>query len=118
LFRAKEAVMARSATPAHTTLTAKQLATLRTALEQCRDERAAQLSVVQDLTVGGDTVALAHAASVKRMLGDIVSALERMDAGRYGTCAYCGESIPYERLEVLPYATGCVHCLSRRDEAR
>jgi DnaK suppressor protein len=108
--------MARSATPAHTAFTPDQLSTLRTALEHCRDERTAQLSVVQDMTVDGDMVAVAHAASVKRILGDIVSALGRMEAGTYGACAHCSEPIPYARLEVLPYATGCVHCLSRRDE--
>jgi RNA polymerase-binding transcription factor DksA len=108
--------MARSATSTDRALSAEQLTTLRAALEQCRDQRTAQLSVVQDLTIGGDTVAVAHAASVKRILGDIVSALGRMDTGKYGNCAYCGDAIAYARLEVLPYAIGCVHCLSRRDE--
>ena len=40
-------------------------------------------------------------------------ALERVEAGTYGTCEVCGKSIPVERLEVLPYSTFCVECASR-----
>jgi RNA polymerase-binding transcription factor DksA len=108
--------MARSAASADTALSARQLATLRAALEQCRNQRSAQLRDAADLIIDGDTVAVAHAASVKRILDDIVSALGRIDTGKYGNCVYCNQPIPYARLEVLPYTTGCVHCLSRRDE--
>lgn len=40
-------------------------------------------------------------------------ALERVQAGTYGTCESCGKSIPIERLEVLPYSTLCVECAAR-----
>lgn len=40
-------------------------------------------------------------------------ALERVEAGTYGTCESCGKSIPIERLEVLPYSTLCVECAAR-----
>lgn len=40
-------------------------------------------------------------------------ALERIDAGTYGTCESCGKAIPVERLEVLPYSTLCVECAGR-----
>ncbi|WP_017379642.1 TraR/DksA C4-type zinc finger protein [Paenisporosarcina sp. TG-14] len=35
-------------------------------------------------------------------------ALEAMKNGTYGVCDDCGESIPYERLEALPYTTRCI----------
>lgn len=41
-------------------------------------------------------------------------ALERIEAGTYGSCESCGKSIPVERLDVLPYSTLCVECASRR----
>ncbi|MGB8362000.1 MAG: TraR/DksA C4-type zinc finger protein [Acidimicrobiia bacterium] len=40
-------------------------------------------------------------------------ALARIDAGTYGICESCGNSIPVERLDVLPYSTVCVTCASR-----
>jgi DnaK suppressor protein len=113
----QETAMARTATSPRPTLDDTQLATLRAALEECRAERAAQLDVVQDGSATGDPVAVAHAASVKRVFDSVVAALGRMDAGTYGACAWCDKPIPYARLEVLPYTTGCVHCLNRRDEA-
>jgi len=35
-------------------------------------------------------------------------ALEAMKDGTYGICDDCGESIPYERLEALPYTSRCI----------
>lgn len=37
-------------------------------------------------------------------------ALRRLDAGTYGTCAGCGQTIPPERLAAHPTAETCVHC--------
>jgi RNA polymerase-binding transcription factor DksA len=47
---------------------------------------------------------------------EIDAALERMDAGTYGTCTRCGKPIPEERLAAGPYAVLCVTC--KRDEER
>lgn len=44
------------------------------------------------------------------LLSKVDHALERIDSGTYGTCESCGNSIPVERLDVLPYATFCVDC--------
>ena len=43
-------------------------------------------------------------------LSDIDAAIQRLDAGSYGTCASCGQPIPDGRLEVMPYAMACVEC--------
>lgn len=45
-------------------------------------------------------------------------ALARLDAGKYGICLGCRESIPLERLKVLPFASYCVECQEKRNRAR
>jgi DnaK suppressor protein len=44
-------------------------------------------------------------------------ALTKMDLGTYGTCERCGNEIPIERLEALPWAILCVEC-ARKGEGR
>jgi len=41
-------------------------------------------------------------------LKKVNEALEAMNTGSYGVCDECGESIPYERLEAVPYTTRCI----------
>jgi RNA polymerase-binding protein DksA len=50
------------------------------------------------------------------VLAEIDDALERIDAGSYGTCADCGNPIPEERLEAVPWATLCIDCKRREAE--
>jgi DnaK suppressor protein len=40
----------------------------------------------------------------------INAALKRMDAGMFGQCVACGSSIPYERLDAIPYTAYCIGC--------
>jgi DnaK suppressor protein len=40
----------------------------------------------------------------------VEQALGRLDAGHYGVCSRCGQSINPERLTALPYATTCIRC--------
>lgn len=40
-------------------------------------------------------------------------ALKRMEMGRYGLCAECGEEIQAARLEAVPWASQCVACADR-----
>jgi DnaK suppressor protein len=44
-------------------------------------------------------------------------ALARLDAGTFGACVRCGNSIASERLEALPWAARCIDCqrLAARD---
>ena len=44
------------------------------------------------------------------LLGKVERALERVNEGHYGICESCGNSIPVERLSVLPYTSFCVDC--------
>jgi DnaK suppressor protein len=116
-------------------LTKSQLARIR---EELVEERASLLEQVEDLDAeadvknwreGGfdDDPADAGSASFERetaqslsnharnLLSQIDDAMRRMDAGTYGTCERCGETIEVARLEALPYATLCLTC-KRRDE--
>jgi RNA polymerase-binding protein DksA len=53
--------------------------------------------------------------NAEAVLQAIDSALARMEAGTYGRCQNCGESISPERLEAIPWATRCIDC-KRREE--
>jgi DnaK suppressor protein len=44
-------------------------------------------------------------------------ALTKMEGATYGTCERCGNAIPLERLEALPWAILCVDC-ARKGEGR
>jgi DnaK suppressor protein len=46
----------------------------------------------------------------EQVLAQIDAALERIDAGSFGTCASCGKPIAEERLEARPWASLCIEC--------
>ena len=46
----------------------------------------------------------------RRLLRDVVSALEKIDGGAFGSCERCGEAIADKRLEALPFARYCIDC--------
>lgn len=52
----------------------------------------------------------ATARSIAASIAEIDHALQRLDAGDYGSCENCGRDIPEARLEVRPAATKCVEC--------
>ena len=52
----------------------------------------------------------------KIRLQEIDRALAAMEEGSYGTCAKCGQPIPFARLEAYPTSLLCVPC-KQRDEA-
>ncbi len=47
----------------------------------------------------------------------IRSALARMDDGSYGVCVDCGGDIQTARINALPYATTCIACATKREQA-
>ena len=48
--------------------------------------------------------------NAEQIVHEIDVALGRIEDGTYGTCGRCGQAIPEERLEAVPYATLCVSC--------
>jgi DnaK suppressor protein len=58
-------------------------------------------------------------AAVRQVVLDdlrrVEHALSRALDGKYGLCEDCGHEIPPRRLQVIPSATLCVACQSRRE---
>jgi RNA polymerase-binding transcription factor DksA len=48
----------------------------------------------------------------------IAAALDRLEAGTFGTCLRCGDPIADERLAVLPHAPLCSDCAGAAGGAR
>ncbi|MEK8072369.1 TraR/DksA family transcriptional regulator [Rhodococcoides navarretei] len=68
----------------------------------------------------GSTIAFERAkiaaliADTESELRDIDAAESRLSTGTYGSCERCGGEIPAIRLEALPAARRCVHCVRLR----
>ena len=60
----------------------------------------------------GEAEALAK--SLSETLTEVERALEKFDAGTYGTCENCGQPISPARLEAKPAARRCINCASQR----
>jgi RNA polymerase-binding protein DksA len=52
--------------------------------------------------------------TIRAELLQISRAVSRLDENRYGLCETCGQRIPSQRLEALPYATSCLKCQTKR----
>ncbi|HEV3444754.1 MAG TPA: TraR/DksA C4-type zinc finger protein [Gemmataceae bacterium] len=53
------------------------------------------------------------------ILADIEDALQRIEDGTYGRCQVCGQEIPRERLDAVPYTTYCIrHARKYHDQAK
>ena len=55
------------------------------------------------------------ANNAREALAQNLHALERIDAGTYGTCESCGAPIGKRRLQAFPRATLCVPCKQRQE---
>lgn len=49
-------------------------------------------------------------------LGQIYDALDRINAGTFGTCEDCGGPIAKPRLQAIPYAKFCIECAREREK--
>jgi DnaK suppressor protein len=49
-------------------------------------------------------------------MNDLNAALNRMDAGEYGTCIDCNDPISYSRLLAYPTAKRCLACQTLREK--
>ena len=47
-------------------------------------------------------------------LRQIKNALQRIENNEYGICQECGEQIPYERLEAVPFTPYCKTCVEEQ----
>ena len=49
-------------------------------------------------------------ANDRRLLDLIDEALVRIEAGEYGDCVHCGDTVQDKRLEAVPWARHCLRC--------
>jgi len=59
---------------------------------------------------------LALRRHTERLLAQVDEALARLEAGTYGICEGCGQTIPIERLEIMIDARRCVRCQRQQEE--
>ena len=70
-----------------------------------------EIEGVENATELWDAQVLSRLSNTEvRELGDIVAAIQRVDAGTYGKCNECGGWIGRDRLAALPEATTCIAC--------
>ncbi len=66
------------------------------------DENAAEVALFSDNKSLEDTL--------EKELRDVIKALDRITSGKYGTCKYCKQQIPVQRLLARPESSSCVNC--------
>lgn len=62
-----------------------------------------------------DDVLHALNEDAKIIVGQINSALHRIESGDYGICTECGAEISEGRLDIVPYAALCIKCAEKSD---
>ncbi|MFF4535261.1 TraR/DksA family transcriptional regulator [Streptomyces aureus] len=80
-------------------------------LEHERSSRLLQLRAMGEVAPDGQEQAMAaQKDTIKRVLTEVEAAFSRVQDGTYGVCRNCAETIPVERLEILPHTPFCVPC--------
>ena len=98
----------------------KQLLTRRDALAKNLRQKNQELLIEEEDTFA-DSVDQASADADKNLavqmknreqgvLAQIDEALRRLEAGTFGECDRCGESISEARLQAFPFTTLCIDC--------
>ena len=70
--------------------------------------------VAADVYERGKIISLIQNLELK--LRALDNAIEKARSGTYGICEKCGNTIPPERLEIMPETTLCVRCASEREQ--
>ena len=55
-------------------------------------------------------------AILKERSNEIDEAIQRIDAGKFGICADCGQVIEVARLKIKPYAKYCINCKEKAEQ--
>ncbi len=82
------------------------------ALDQQSVGRVSRIDAIQQ-----QQMAIANRQLASAQLRSIEQALQRIDAGEYGECLECGESIASARLRAQPFACLCIDCQSASEES-
>jgi len=93
----------------------KDLAKNREVTDETVDESAQDMV---DRATSAYTKEFAYSLSEadRRVLILIDQALERLDAGPYGTCVHCAQPVQEKRIEAVPWARHCLDCQELQDK--
>lgn len=61
---------------------------------------------------------LAIVANEEHLLEDVEAALDRIEAGTFGTCEDCGKPIDAARLDAIPYVSRCITCAKKHEQSQ
>lgn len=61
---------------------------------------------------------LALEKQTRANIAEIELALDKFKKGTYGLCDICGQPIPTDRLEAVPYANLCLSCKAKYAKSR
>jgi RNA polymerase-binding transcription factor DksA len=93
------------------------------AREAALEARIAESPELPEISAGGDDIHLVAEALVSDnaaksfavdQLADVRAAISAVARGSYGVCTGCQGAIPPARLAIVPDATQCVPCATRR----
>ena len=112
---------------------AATLATIKTALEAERDRLAHEISDMerdsatslsdasgennyrdhmadQGTATFGKELDMTLEGNARELRASVIAALERIEAGTFGTCLRCGQQVGSDRLTAMPAAALCIEC--------
>lgn len=78
--------------------------------EEARTTGDASSSASQATENAERELSLCRVESQNREIHEIDEALDRLNEGSFGVCVDCGQPLPTERLEAIPYARRCAPC--------
>ena len=116
-------------------LISEQLAILKEKLEQEKEKLLERFRKIEDtqsrigeqIREPGDQEDLSQMTYTQEILDNLSAremfvikeidyALQKIQAGTYGVCEYCGEYIEYERLLAIPWTRYHSHCAEKAEE--
>jgi DnaK suppressor protein len=105
----------------HRALTEQRIQLRREITEQGGDPDRDEVSFVDDAGFSDRSHStqersrlLSVVEALRTNLAEVERALDRIDAGMYGTCERCGEPIDPARLEARPWALLCIDCKQKQ----
>jgi DnaK suppressor protein len=72
------------------------------------------LDVAATMTAQSGIIGLLN--HLKEKQTQIEEAIQRLETGKFGICAHCGEDIGVDRLSAKPYAKYCIKCKENKKQ--
>lgn len=96
----------------HEFLNLDEVAAETVELDQSKVGRLSRMDALQQ-----QAMAQASSEAHRQQLIKVHRAMQKIEEGEYGYCDECGESIPFERLQIQPESDFCVKCLQELEDA-